>query len=72
MEELCRIREKVNIPVVVIGGIKKENIPLFKGVGIDGIAVVSAVVAQKDIAGAARELKALFYALSDKNSVSRI
>ncbi|MDR0321037.1 MAG: thiamine phosphate synthase [Treponema sp.] len=60
MEELQRIREKIDIPIVVIGGINKNTIPLFKGTGIDGIAVVSAVVSQKDPASAARELKLLF------------
>ena len=60
MDELRRIREKVNIPIVVIGGINKNTVPLFKGTGIDGIAVVSAIVSQKDPASAARELKSLF------------
>jgi len=60
MDELLRIRKKIDIPIVVIGGINKETIPLFKGTGIDGIAVVSAVVSQKDPAAAARELKSLF------------
>ena len=60
MEELRRIRERVKIPIVVIGGINKDTIPLFRGTGIDGIAVVSAIVSQKDAAAAARELKSLF------------
>jgi thiamine-phosphate pyrophosphorylase len=60
MVELWRIREIINIPIVVIGGINKDTIPLFRGAGIEGIAVVSAVVAQKNPAGAARELKLLF------------
>ena len=60
MEELRSIREKVNIPIVVIGGINKDTIPFFNGTGIDGIAVVSAVVSQKDPAAAAQELKSLF------------
>jgi len=60
MDELREMREKVGIPIVVIGGINKETIPLFNGTGIDGIAVVSAVVAQEDEAAAARELKLLF------------
>jgi thiamine-phosphate pyrophosphorylase len=63
MDELHRIREHITIPLVVIGGINKNTVPLFKGTGIDGIAVVSAVVAQKDPAGAARELKSLFQAV---------
>jgi thiamine-phosphate pyrophosphorylase len=60
MDELRRIREKVSIPIVVIGGINKDTAPLFKGTGVDGLAVVSAIVGQKDAAGAARELRTLF------------
>ena len=60
MDELRRIRERVSIPIVVIGGINKATIPLFRGTGIDGIAVVSGIVSQPDEAAAARELKALF------------
>ena len=56
LEELKAIRAAVSIPIVVIGGINLSTIPNFKGMGIDGLAVVSAVVAQKDIAGAARGL----------------
>jgi thiamine-phosphate pyrophosphorylase len=60
MEELRRIREAVTLPIVVIGGVNKETVPSFYGVGIDGLAVVSAIVAQKDITAAAREIKELF------------
>jgi len=60
MEELRRIRAEVNLPIVAIGGINKNNVPLFAGTGIDGIAVVSAIVSQKDAGDAARELKILF------------
>lgn len=60
MDELLKIRTMIAIPIVVIGGINKETAPHFYGTGIDGIAVVSAIVAQKDVAGAARELKTLF------------
>jgi len=60
IDELRRIRAEIKIPIVAIGGINKNNVPLFAGTGIDGIAVVSAIVSQKDASGAARELKALF------------
>ncbi|HBT94700.1 MAG TPA: thiamine phosphate synthase [Coriobacteriia bacterium] len=59
-EELTAIRSAVEVPIVVIGGINAHTIPLFKNTGIDGIAVVSAIVAQQDPAAAARHLKALF------------
>ena len=65
MDELRRIRAEIKIPIVAIGGINKNNVPFFAGTGIDGIAVVSAVVAQKDAGGAARELKALFHSTMD-------
>lgn len=60
MDELRRIRAEIKIPIVAIGGINKNTVPLFAGTGIDGIAVVSAIVSQKDAGGAARELKILF------------
>lgn len=59
-DELTRIREAITLPLIVIGGINKTTIPLFLNTGIDGIAVVSAIVAKTDGAAAARELKALF------------
>ncbi len=57
--ELIGIREAVNIPMVLIGGINKSNIREFAGLG-DGVAVVSAIVAQPDVESAARELKELW------------
>jgi thiamine-phosphate pyrophosphorylase len=60
MEELKKIREAVSIPLVVIGGINEQTVPLFKGTGIDGLAVVSAVISAQDIEKAARKMKSLF------------
>lgn len=59
-EELEKIRRSVDIPIVVIGGINKETIPLFKNSGIDGLAVVSAIISQPDIELAAREIRTMF------------
>ena len=61
MEELGKIRRAVDIPIVVIGGISKENATLFQPMGIDGLAVASAVIAQPDIKKSAADLKALFF-----------
>lgn len=55
-ETLRSICKAVDIPVVAIGGISKDNIAQLKGSGICGVAVISAIFAQKDIEGAAREL----------------
>ena len=62
IEELVRIRKAVKIPIVIIGGINSETIPRYKGLGIEGIAVVSAVVADPDPEEAARRLRALWLA----------
>lgn len=59
-DELKEICESVQIPVVAIGGINKENAAQLKDTGVAGLAVVSAVVSQKDVAGAAAELKKIF------------
>ena len=61
MEELGRIRKAVDIPIVVIGGISRENAMLFRPMGVDGLAVVSAVIAQPDIKASAADLKSLFF-----------
>jgi len=55
-ETIRSICEAVDIPTVAIGGIKKDNICKLKGSGIDGVAVVSAIFAAKDIATATKEL----------------
>lgn len=54
VREICRA---VDIPVIAIGGITRENVIELKGTGICGIAVISAIFAQQDIEEAARTLK---------------
>lgn len=60
MDELKEIRKNVSIPIVVIGGINKERVKDFEDTNIDGIAIVSAIIAQKDITKATKEFKELF------------
>ena len=60
IEELAAIRRAVPIPVVAIGGINRENAASLMKLGIDGVAVVSAILSQPDIRGAAKELKNIF------------
>ena len=59
-EELIAIRKAVSIPMVAIGGINKENLSELKGKGLDGIAVISAILAQPDVEAAAREMRTLW------------
>jgi thiamine-phosphate pyrophosphorylase len=56
-EVFRKICESVTIPVVAIGGITRENVRNLQGLGMDGIAVVSAIFAQPDIRAAAEELR---------------
>lgn len=57
LDTLKAICEAVSIPVIAIGGITKDNVAQLGGSGIDGVAVVSAVFAQKNIEKATRELR---------------
>ncbi|MEG2395605.1 MAG: thiamine phosphate synthase [Oscillospiraceae bacterium] len=59
LSTLTEICDKINIPVVAIGGISKYNVKELSGTGIDGVAVVSAIFAEKDIESATKELKKL-------------
>ena len=56
---LCDICSAVDIPVVAIGGISKNNISQLSGTGIDGVALVSAVFAADDIESECRVLRKL-------------
>ena len=58
-ETLKAICDAVDIPVIAIGGINKENVSELAGTGICGIAVISAIFAEKDIKKATEKLKNL-------------
>ena len=58
-ETLRDICAAVNIPVVAIGGIGKSNISQLAGVGVDGVALVSAIFAADDIESECRLLRKL-------------
>ena len=54
LKEICT---KVDIPVVAIGGITQDNVKELSGSGFNGVAVISAIFAQKDIETATAKLK---------------
>ena len=56
VEEVNKITKAVSIPAVGIGGINNKNIHLLKNSGLDGIAVISAILAQRDVGKATRNL----------------
>ena len=55
-ETLRAICDAVSIPVVAIGGIKADNILSLEGTSINGVAVVSAIFAARDIKEATTDL----------------
>jgi thiamine-phosphate pyrophosphorylase len=59
LDIIREVKNRISIPVVAIGGIGPSNASDVIGAGADGIAVISAVVSQDDVAGAARRLKAI-------------
>ena len=58
-QTLIDICNAVDVPVVAIGGIHKENLLRLKGTGVNGVALVSAIFGAEDIEAECRELKAL-------------
>ena len=56
-DTLKAICQAVDIPVIAIGGITKDNVKELSGSGICGIAVISAIFAMKNIEEATSELK---------------
>lgn len=60
INELIEIRKAVKLPIVGIGGINKKTIPNLYCIGIDGIAVVSAIISQPNITQAAKDIKKIF------------
>ncbi len=56
LKGLREIRQAVKLPLVGIGGLKRDNTAAVIRNGADGVAVISAIVAADDPEAAAREL----------------
>lgn len=54
LADICRA---VDVPVVAIGGLNRENICQLAGSGVDGVALVSAIFAAEDIEAECRLLR---------------
>ena len=57
---LKMLKEKTQVSLIGIGGINRETLPQLKGWGLDGVAVVSAILSQKtlrQVSEVTRELK---------------
>ena len=57
LSTLSQILAAVHIPVTAIGGINVDNLHLPVEAGVNGVAVVSAILGQPDVSAAARKLR---------------
>lgn len=67
-DELVKICRSVSIPVVAIGGVNQENVEELAGTGIDGVAVISALLGAKNITEAAENMSAKIAAVKAAQS----
>jgi thiamine-phosphate pyrophosphorylase len=56
LANLTVIRQTVAIPIIAIGGIKKDTIKDVVKAGADGVAIISAILSAEDIGAAASEI----------------
>jgi thiamine-phosphate diphosphorylase len=56
LEMLRRVRQKVSLPLVAIGGINKDNAAEVRAAGADSVAVISAVLGAEDPEEEARKI----------------
>jgi thiamine-phosphate pyrophosphorylase len=66
IDGLTAIRRQIAIPIVAIGGINQANAAEVIRTGVNGIAVVSAVVAAADVTAAARQLISIVSAVQEQ------
>ena len=65
LETLRRVKERISIPVVAIGGINKDNVAQVVGAGADAVCVITAVLGAPDPEEAVRQLIAAMNAAGD-------
>jgi thiamine-phosphate pyrophosphorylase len=56
IEGLRQVRKAVTLPVIAIGGINGGNLDEVLRAGVDGVAVISAILAAPDLRDAARRM----------------
>ena len=55
-ERLKEIVNSVNIPCIAIGGIDEDNVMEVAKTGVDGVAMISAIVTKEDVEGAVKDI----------------
>jgi thiamine-phosphate pyrophosphorylase len=58
IDTLKELKRTISIPVVAIGGINQNNIGQVVAAGADAVAVISAVLGEKDVRSAVKKLVA--------------
>ena len=53
-------KEKLNIPIVAIGGINEVNIEQLSDCSVDAVAIIHDIFSHKNIAAHCQKLKTLF------------
>ncbi len=71
LELYRKVRELVEIPITVMGGINLDNLDGILAAGADRIAIVSAVVGAQDIAAAVRQFRKRIQAVAKMVSVPK-
>lgn len=59
-EAIEEVKQIISIPVIALGGINKNNVKQVLRMGADGIAVISAILKEKDLYRAAFDLSETF------------
>ena len=55
-ERLKEIVDSVNIPCIAIGGINEDNVMVVAKTGVEGVAMISAIVIKDDVEGAVKDV----------------
>jgi thiamine-phosphate pyrophosphorylase len=66
MDMLKELKRTISTPVVAIGGINQNNIGEVVAAGADAVAVISAVLGEKDVRGAVQKLVAKIDLVKEK------
>ncbi len=69
LERLRLVKEAVHIPVVAVGGINLDNLESVLATGVDGVAVVSAIVGAPSVRDATLSFRAKIDAFWEKRCV---
>lgn len=69
LEVLKQVRDSVSVPLVAIGGINAGNLASVIEAGADSAAIVSGIVASKDVYSEAKKLRGIVNLVKEKNAV---